>query len=140
MAVSDLVPGNILLWQQDADTGALTDVVLQNTGAGVEIQLAQVTAIGEDGSLTVTWYTPSDTTDSVTSYTNIDLSAYTLESSAEELAVDESVSVYLLEDTYLTEGALSDLSVGDTLAVSLSSDGQPVQMVLLPASEPLNAI
>lgn len=140
LAVSDLMPGNILLWQQDADTGALTDVVLQNTGAAAEIQLAQVTSIGEDGSLTVTWYTPADTTDSVTSYTNIDLSAYTLDSSAEELAVDESISVYLLEDTYLTEGALSDLSVGDTLAVSLSSDGQPVQMVLIPASEPLNAI
>lgn len=139
LAVSDLMPGNILLWQQDADTRALTDVVLQNTAAA-EIQLAQVTSIGEDGSLTVTWYTPSDTTDSVTSYTNIDLSAYTLDSSAEELAVDESVSIYLLEDTYLTEGALSDLSVGDTLAVSLSSDGQPVQMVLIPALEPLNAI
>ena len=53
LAVSDLMPGNILLWQQDADTGALTDMVLQNTGAGAEIQLAQVTAIGEDGSLTV---------------------------------------------------------------------------------------
>ena len=41
LAVSNLMPGNILLWQQDSDTGALTDVVLQNTGAGVEIQLAQ---------------------------------------------------------------------------------------------------
>lgn len=140
LTLDALMPGSIVLWQQDPDTGVLTDGILQNAGAAAEIRLAQVTSIQERDRPTVTWYTASDTADSITSYTSVDLSAYALESSAEDLTVDEDTPVYLLENGCLAEGALSDLSIGDTLAVSLSADGQPVQIVLIQEAEPLDAV
>lgn len=140
LTLDALMPGSILLWQQDPDSGVLTDGILQNTGAAAEIRLAQVTSIQEGDSPAVTWYTASDTANPITSYTSVDLSAYTLESTAEDLTADEDTPVYLLENGCLAEGALSDLSIGDTLAVSLSADGQPVQIVLVQEAEPLDAV
>lgn len=134
LMLADLKPGTILLVQQNADDGSLTDVVVQNAGDLSADKLAQVTASSESG-LEVAWYQSDDPESVVTSYTNVNLDLYALSTESQALAADDTTPVYRLEDGVLTQAALSDLTVGDTLVVSLSADNTPVQIVVIQAAE-----
>ena len=139
LMLADLKPGTILLVQQNADDGSLTDVVVQNAGEVSADKLAQVTANSETG-LEVAWYQSDDPESVVTSYTNVNLDLYALSTESQALAADDSTPVYRLEDGVLVQATLSDLSVGDTLVVSLSADDAPVQIVAIQGGEATGSV
>lgn len=139
LMLADLKPGTILLVQQNADDGTLTDVVVQNAGEVSADKLAQVTANSETG-LEVAWYQSDDPESVVTSYTNVNLDLYALSTESQALAVDDSTPVYRLEDGVLVQATLSDLSVDDTLVVSLSADDAPVQIVAIQGGEATGSV
>lgn len=139
LTLADLKPGSILLVQQNADDGTLTDVVVENADTLSSDRLAQVSTVSED-ALEVTWYQSDDPESVITSYSNVNPSAYALGTSAEALTTDDSTTVYQLADGILTQSALSDLTAGDLVVVSLSADGQALQIVALGDSTSTNSI
>ena len=130
LTLADLKPGSILLVQQNADDGTLTDVVVENADALSSDRLAQISSVSEDG-LEVTWYQSDDPESVITSYSDVNPSVYVLDTAAEALTVDDTTAVYQLEEGILTQGTLSDLAAGDLVVVSLSTDGQALQIVAL---------
>lgn len=139
LMLADLKPGTILLVKQNADDGSLTDVVVQNAGDLSSDKLAQVTANSESG-LEVAWYQSDDPESVVTSYTNVNLDLYALSTESQALTADDTTPVYRLEDGVLTQAALSDLTVGDTLVVSLSADDTPMQIVVIQGADTTGSV
>lgn len=129
LTLADLKPGSILLVQQNADDGTLTDVVVENADTLSSDRLAQISSVSEDG-LEVTWYQSDDPESVITSYSNVNPSVYILGTTAETLTADDT-AVYQLEGGILTQGTLSDLAAGDLVVVSLSMDRQALQIVAL---------
>lgn len=133
-ALTDLRPGSILLVLTDTD-GTPTDVILQNPGLDQEDRLAQVTDCS-DGTLTVTWYQSEDETEPLLdSYLEIPISDYLPGDTTETLTLTDDVAVYMLEDGCLFQADAEDLLAGDTVIVTLSSDGAPVQLICVSVSE-----
>ena len=58
---------------------------------------------------------------------------YTL--STETLTLTDDVAVYMLADGCLVQADAEDLLAGDTVIVTLSSDGAPVQLICVSVSE-----
>ena len=80
---------------------------------------AQVTAVGEDGTLEVTIYSG---TGDLSDYATVDLSGYTATEETKTLAVDDAVSVYTVENGILAAADLSDIAQGDMIV--FTEDGK----------------
>lgn len=133
-ALEDVAPGSVLLFAYDADTGALSQVIVQSYGEDRTDRLAQVAALTED-SLDLTWYQSADeTAASVLNYTGIDLTSYTLGDTTESFALTDTVSLYQLQDGVLVESTSADLAQGGDVIASVTSDGQLTQLILLPSA------
>lgn len=133
-ALEDVAPGSVLLFAYDADTGALSQVIVQSYGEDRTDRLAQVAALTED-SLDLTWYQSADeTAASVLNYTGIDLTSYTLGDTTESFALTDTVSLYQLQDGVLVESTSADLAQGSDVIASVTSDGQLTQLILLPSA------
>lgn len=130
LSLADLKPGSILLVQQDGEGGAPTDVVVENADTLSSDRLAQITT-ADDSGLEVTWYQSDDPESVITSYSDVNPDSYVLAAQAETLTTDDSTAVYQLKDGLLEQAELSDLSSGALAVVSLSSDGQALQIVVL---------
>lgn len=130
LTLADLKPGSILLVRQDGEDGAPTDVVVENAGTLSSDRLAQISTVGDSG-LEVTWYQSDDPESVITSYSDINPNSYVLGTDAEALTTDDSTTAYLLRDGLLEQVELSDLTAGALVVVSLSSDGQALQIVVL---------
>ena len=133
-ALEDVAPGSVLLFAYDADTGALSQVIVQSYGEDRTDRLAQVAALTED-SLDLTWYQSADeTAASVLNYTGIDLTSYTLGDTTESFALTDTVSLYQLQDGVLVESTSADLAQGGDVIASVTSDSQLTQLILLPSA------
>lgn len=133
-ALEDVAPGSVLLFAYVADTGALSQVIVQSYGEDRTDRLAQVAALTED-SLDLTWYQSADeTAASVLNYTGIDLTSYTLGDTTESFALTDTVSLYQLQDGVLVESTSADLAQGGDVIASVTSDGQLTQLILLPSA------
>ena len=133
-ALEDVAPGSVLLFAYDADTGALSQVIVQSYGEDRTDRLAQVAALTED-SLDLTWYQSADeTAASVLNYTGIDLTSYTLGDTTESFALTDTVSLYQLQDGVLVESTSADLAQGGDVIASVTPDGQLTQLILLPSA------
>lgn len=130
LSLADLKPGSILLVQQNADDGTLTDAVLQNADTLAADRLARISAVG-DGGLEVTWYQSDDPESVITSYSSVNPALYTPAAAAETLTADDTTPVYRLMDGILTPCALSELTAGELAVISLNADGQALQIVSL---------
>ena len=126
-ALADILPGSVLLVQTDETGGTPGDVVIQNYDQTWQDGAAQVVSVSGD-SLEVTWYQMDGA--SLTSYLDLDVSAYTPEETAETLAVGSDAVVYQEQDGLLTETDLSSLEAGDNLIISTSSTGDVVRIIL----------
>ena len=80
------------------------------------LQIAEVTAIADDGTLSMTLYTLTEGAEEPTDYAAIDMSLYEAGTETAEYLPDE-------RDGELTEATAADIAVGDMLAFYKTEDG-----------------
>lgn len=97
--------------------------------------VAEVTAISEDGTLTLTLYEPSDPdsagSNALTSYASLDLSQFQPSEETETYTVQEETTVDEADNGTFTPASAEDIAVGDTLVIYTDEDGQDT-IVLYP--------
>ena len=87
------------------------------------LQIAEVTAIADDGTLSMTLYTLTEGAEEPTDYAAIDMSLYEAGTETAEYLPDETVQIYVAADGELTEATAADIAVGDMLAFYKTEDG-----------------
>lgn len=87
------------------------------------LQIAEVTAIAEDGTLSMTLYTLIEGAEEPSDYADIDMSVFEAGTETAEYLPDETVQIYVASDGTLTEATAADIAVGDMLAFYKTEDG-----------------
>ena len=87
------------------------------------LEIAEVTAIADDGTLSMTLYTLTEGAEQPTDYAAIDMDLYVAGTETAEYLPDESVQIYVASDGALTAATAADIAVGDMLAFYKTEDG-----------------
>ena len=87
------------------------------------LEIAEVTAIADDGTLSMTLYTLTEGAEQPTDYAAIDMDLYVAGTDTAEYLPDESVQIYVASDGALTAATAADIAVGDMLAFYKTEDG-----------------
>lgn len=107
---------------------ANTIIVLAGTDEAADISIdatvAEVTAIG-DGSFTLSVYslTEEGADYVITDAAAVELANYEASSETEEISVDSSWIVQIVEDGAVTEGTSDGIAVGDVIVIYTDADG-----------------
>lgn len=100
-----------------------------------ELEIAEVTAIADDGTLSMTLYTLTEGAEQPTDYAAIDMDLYVAGTDTAEYLPDESVQIYVASDGALTAATAADIAVGDMLAFYKTEDGGNAIAIYHPAAE-----
>ena len=98
--------------------------------------MSQVTAVGEDGSLTVSQYQrKADAEDgAITDYAAVDLEQYEDTGVSRELTISDTAIIQVAENGTLSDALAEDIAVGDMLIVYTDDTG--TQVVVIYPAEP----
>ena len=99
------------------------------------LEIAEVTAIADDGTLSMTLYTLTEGAEQPTDYAAIDMDLYVAGTDTAEYLPDESVQIYVASDGTLTAATAADIAVGDMLAFYKTEDGGNAIAIYHPAAE-----
>lgn len=111
-------------------TGEPTEEPAEETA----LQIAEVTAIADDGTLSMTLYTLTEGAEEPSDYAAIDMSLYEAGTETAEYLPDETVQIYVAADGELSEAAAADIAVGDMLAFYKTDDGTNAIAIYHPAT------
>ena len=118
------------------DSTAATDPAESETPAEDDaLEIAEVTAIADDGTLSMTLYTLTEGAEQPTDYAAIDMDLYVAGTETAEYLPDESVQIYVASDGALTAATAADIAVGDMLAFYKTEDGGNAIAIYHPAAE-----
>lgn len=98
------------------------------------LEIAEVTAIADDGTLSMTLYTLTEGAEQPTDYAAIDMDLYVAGTDTAEYLPDESVQIYVASDGALTAATAADIAVGDMLAFYKTEDGGNAIAIYHPAA------
>lgn len=98
------------------------------------LQIAEVTAIADDGTLSMTLYTLTEGAEEPTDYAAIDMDLYVAGTDTAEYLPDDTVQIYLASDGTLTAATAADIAVGDMLAFYKTEDGANAIAIYHPAT------
>lgn len=98
------------------------------------LEIAEVTAIADDGTLSMTLYTLTEGAEQPTDYAAIDMDLYVAGTDTAEYLPDESVQIYAASDGTLTAATAADIAVGDMLAFYKTEDGGNAIAIYHPAA------
>lgn len=98
------------------------------------LEIAEVTAIADDGTLSMTLYTLTEGAEQPTDYAAIDMDLYVAGTDTAEYLPDESVQIYVASDGTLTAATAADIAVGDMLAFYKTEDGGNAIAIYHPAA------
>lgn len=129
----------------ESDTPAVTDDAGSETPDETDpaeepaeddaLEIAEVTAIADDGTLSMTLYTLTEGAEQPTDYAAIDMDLYVAGTDTAEYLPDESVQIYVASDGTLTAATAADIAVGDMLAFYKTEDGGNAIAIYHPAAE-----
>lgn len=128
-ALEEIQPGSVLLIQEDPEDDSLADVILEQDTSGQEQRVAEVTAVDQDSVELL--FSQSEEDAPLNSYVDADLSGYTQESTVQTFTLGEDLTVYGTDRGYLEQGEISDIQVGNMVAVTLSPEGELTQVIQL---------
>lgn len=128
----------------ESDTPAVTDDAGSETPDTTDpaeepaeddaLEIAEVTAIADDGTLSMTLYTLTEGAEQPTDYAAIDMDLYVAGTDTAEYLPDESVQIYVASDGTLTAATAADIAVGDMLAFYKTEDGGNAIAIYHPAA------
>ena len=98
------------------------------------LEIAEVTVIADDGTLSMTLYTLTEGAEQPTDYAAIDMDLYVAGTETAEYLPDESVQIYVASDGALTAATAADIAVGDMLAFYKTEDGGNAIAIYHPAA------
>lgn len=98
------------------------------------LEIAEVTAIADDGTMSMTLYTLTEGAEQPTDYAAIDMDLYVAGTDTAEYLPDESVQIYVASDGTLTAATAADIAVGDMLAFYKTEDGGNAIAIYHPAA------
>ena len=129
----------------ESDTPAVTDDAGSETPDETDpaeepaeddaLEIAEVTAIADDGTLSMTLYTLTEGAEQPTDYAAIDMDLYVAGTDTAEYLPDESGQIYVASDGTLTAATAADIAVGDMLAFCKTEDGGNAIAIYHPAAE-----
>lgn len=88
-----------------------------------ELTVAEVMAINEDGSYSLTLYTLTEGAEAPTDYAAIDMTLYEPGTETTEYTLPDDILIYTVEDGTLTEADASAIAEGDMLAFYTDETG-----------------
>lgn len=88
------------------------------------LEIGEVTAISEDGTLSLTLYALVDGAEEPQDYAAIDMSLYEASTWTAEYLPGDGTEVYFASDGELTEAETADIAVGDMLALYKTDAGE----------------
>ena len=119
-----------------SDNGGAGNDTADNGETSVTINtVAQVTAIGEDGSLELLIYSGSG---NISDFAAVDFSAYTATEETESLTIPDTGVLSTAENGSLTAASLSDIAVGDMLVITQDIDTDEVLQAVRYAADTVN--
>ena len=119
----------------ESETPAVTDDAAEEPAEDDALEIAEVTAIADDGTLSMTLYTLTEGAEQPTDYAAIDMDLYVAGTETAEYLPDESVQIYVASDGALTAATAADIAVGDMLAFYKTEDGGNAIAIYHPAAE-----
>lgn len=102
----------------DDTTDETTDETVED-----ELTVAEVMAINEDGSYSLTLYTLTEGAEAPTDYAAIDMTLYEPGTETTEYTLPDDILIYTVEDGTLTEADASAIAEGDMLAFYTDETG-----------------
>ena len=135
-AAEDVTAGSMIAVTAGED--GVQEIILLTDGAAQsgEASVSQVTALGEDGSLTVSQYQrKADAEDgAITDYAAVDLEQYEDTGVSRELTISDTAIIQVAENGTLSDALAEDIAVGDMLIVYTDDTG--TQVVVIYPAEP----
>lgn len=121
---------------EDEEPVGDADPTEDETGETGSIQVAELTEVNEDGTMTVTLYEGEEDTESlIGEYTDVDFTPFTATEQTQPLELTVDMTLYVVRDGLLEEADISALVEGSMLLLITADDGTQLIVIYEPVAE-----